>query len=174
MTVTLNPAAAADLDGGRFVVTRFPGGWWAVKVRQHPDTGMWVAFAVPRRTTAGEPFEIATGEYADDVHAVARAWAGQACSLAGRLDAAVYAGTGDATNETPLKGDTWYQRAAGPHATCGSKAYQQVTCDRCKRTYQCTPTDDFYCAAEGDHCCEPCLLGDMGTAGLIVINPSDN
>lgn len=44
------------------------------------------------------------------------------------------------------------------HPAC-DHVYQQVTCDRCGRQYRCTPEDDFYCAAEGDHCCEPCLLG---------------
>ncbi|MBM0256373.1 hypothetical protein [Micromonospora sp. 4G55] len=50
--------------------------------------------------------------------------------------------------------DDW--RAA--HADC-DHAGKQVTCDRCGSTYVCTPWQDFYCAAEGDHCCEPCLLG---------------
>lgn len=45
------------------------------------------------------------------------------------------------------------------HANCDGYAYQQVTCGRCGRTYQCTPWDDYYCAAEGDHCCEACLVG---------------
>lgn len=46
------------------------------------------------------------------------------------------------------------------HSNC-DHAWQQVTCDRCQRTYQCTPADDFYCAAAGDHCCEPCLIGGL-------------
>lgn len=46
------------------------------------------------------------------------------------------------------------------HSQCNN-AWKQVTCDRCKRTYQCTPSNDFYCASEGDHCCEPCLLGGL-------------
>jgi hypothetical protein len=45
------------------------------------------------------------------------------------------------------------------HETC-DHAYKTVTCDRCKRPFTCTPWDDFYCAAEGDHCCERCLIGD--------------
>lgn len=44
------------------------------------------------------------------------------------------------------------------HTNCPSTAYKQVTCDRCHTTYRCTPAADYYCAAEGDHCCEPCLI----------------
>jgi hypothetical protein len=47
------------------------------------------------------------------------------------------------------------------HAACNSDMYawQRVTCDRCGRTYQCTPSDDFYCAYDSpDHCCESCLV----------------
>lgn len=59
------------------------------------------------------------------------------------------------------------------HDNCdtASRAYQMVTCDRCKRTYQCTPSSDFYCAAEGDHCCEPCLLGGTRLAGEVLVDP---
>ena len=60
-----------------------------------------------------------------------------------------------------------------PHADCPSVAWQQVTCDRCKRTYQCTPADDYYCAADGDHCCEPCLMAGMGATGLMIVLPVD-
>jgi hypothetical protein len=42
------------------------------------------------------------------------------------------------------------------HDSC-DYAYKQVKCDRCGREYTSTPSDDFYCAAEGDHCCERCL-----------------
>lgn len=59
-----------------------------------------------------------------------------------------------------------------PHANCGSHAYQQVTCDRCGSTYQCTPTADFYCAAEGDHCCEPCLFAGRKPNGVIIVCPT--
>lgn len=45
------------------------------------------------------------------------------------------------------------------HSAC-SYADKPVRCDRCGREYVCTPADDFYCAAEGDHCCERCLIGD--------------
>lgn len=43
------------------------------------------------------------------------------------------------------------------HDGCDHR-WKQVTCDRCGDTYQCQPGRDFYCAVEGDHCCEPCLL----------------
>lgn len=46
------------------------------------------------------------------------------------------------------------------HSQCNN-AWKPVKCDRCSREYVCTPSDDFYCAAEGDHCCGPCLLGGM-------------
>lgn len=46
------------------------------------------------------------------------------------------------------------------HSTC-NRVWKQVTCDRCQRVFQCTPDDDFYCAAEGDHCCESCLVGGL-------------
>lgn len=55
------------------------------------------------------------------------------------------------------------------HENCGSNAYKPVKCDRCKREFVCTPWDDFYCAVEGDHCCERCLIG---TAKLTVIDPA--
>jgi len=45
------------------------------------------------------------------------------------------------------------------HTTCPDFAWQNVTCDRCRRKFQCTPWDDFYCAADSpDHCCESCLV----------------
>jgi hypothetical protein len=47
------------------------------------------------------------------------------------------------------------------HAECGSNAWKPVHCDRCGRDFVCTPWDDFYCAAEGDHCCERCLIGPL-------------
>lgn len=55
------------------------------------------------------------------------------------------------------------------HRNC-NYAWKQVRCDRCGRTYQCTPSDDYYCVAEGDHCCESCLLRGRS---LIVLDPSD-
>ena len=59
------------------------------------------------------------------------------------------------------------------HENCkpSDRAYKDVTCDRCNRTFVCTPSSDFYCAAEGDHCCEPCLIGGRT---LTVIDPRNN
>jgi hypothetical protein len=57
---------------------------------------------------------------------------------------------------------------AGDHSACDF-AYKQVTCDRCGRTYQCTPADDHYCAAEGDHCCQPCLTGGLPLRVDVVV-----
>lgn len=45
-----------------------------------------------------------------------------------------------------------------PHANCPQSADLEVTCDRCGKTYQCSPDADYFCAVEGDHCCEPCLI----------------
>lgn len=47
------------------------------------------------------------------------------------------------------------------HANCPDFADELVKCDRCGREYVCTPSEDFYCAAEGDHCCESCLIGNL-------------
>lgn len=55
------------------------------------------------------------------------------------------------------------------HENCPARAWQWVTCDRCGAHYRCTPSQDFYCAAEGDHCCEPCLVAGIG-ARYDVIN----
>lgn len=54
------------------------------------------------------------------------------------------------------------------HADCGSNAWKPVHCDRCGRDFVCTPWDDFYCAAAGDHCCERCLVGGRR---VVVIDP---
>jgi hypothetical protein len=56
------------------------------------------------------------------------------------------------------------------HAACPSPAFQQVTCDRCKRKFKCTPWDDFYCAADGDHCCELCLIAPTGVTKVAYID----
>lgn len=50
-----------------------------------------------------------------------------------------------------------------PHAQCDprSRTGTTVQCDRCQRTLVVSPLDDFYCAAEGDHCCERCLIGGL-------------
>lgn len=53
-----------------------------------------------------------------------------------------------------------FPREITDHSQC-SNAYKQVKCDRCGKEYVCTPASDFYCAAEGDHCCEPCLIGGL-------------
>jgi len=58
------------------------------------------------------------------------------------------------------------------HSRCNF-AYQQVKCDRCKHEFQCTPWDDFYCAAEGDHCCETCLVGGRRIASVDLDVPLD-
>ena len=55
----------------------------------------------------------------------------------------------------------------GDHSNCNF-AYKQVKCDRCGDEYTCTPSSDFYCAAEGDHCCEPCLLRGAGVSEMTV------
>ena len=54
------------------------------------------------------------------------------------------------------------------HSNCNN-AYQPVRCDRCGREYTCTPSDDLYCAAEGDHCCERCLLSGAGVMRMLVV-----
>lgn len=45
------------------------------------------------------------------------------------------------------------------HPACDN-AGKTVTCDRCRRTYVCTPSDDYYCTPD-DHCCEACLIGGL-------------
>jgi hypothetical protein len=55
------------------------------------------------------------------------------------------------------------------HTDCPSVAYRPVQCDRCGDAYICTPDRDFYCAAEGDHCCEPCLVGDLPVQVIIPV-----
>lgn len=58
------------------------------------------------------------------------------------------------------------------HENCGGNGYEQVTCDRCGRTYTCTPSDDYYCGfPEGDHCCERCLLKGMSVKTMTVVGP---
>jgi hypothetical protein len=68
--------------------------------------------------------------------------------------------------------DPWEGRPVAPepavdHSQCNF-AWKQVKCDRCDAEYVCTPSSDFYCAAEGDHCCEPCLLGGRGITTVVV------
>jgi hypothetical protein len=123
--VLVDPSHTADLGDGRITVTRWPGGCWAVKVRRRGDD--WVAYAVPRAGTDGEPFTIATCAHRRPVERTAIAWSAQASSLACRTNAAVYAGTGDSIDETPLPAGTWYAEVApapapiepaADHASC--------------------------------------------------------
>lgn len=58
------------------------------------------------------------------------------------------------------------------HSKC-SNAYKQVTCDRCGRTYTCTPSADLYCMPKGDHCCETCLCIDMRVSKITTVTPDD-
>jgi hypothetical protein len=57
--------------------------------------------------------------------------------------------------------------SAVDHSQCDF-AGLRVTCDRCGHTYVCTPANDYYCAAEGDHCCEPCLIRDLPLTALVI------
>lgn len=98
--LAFNPAHARLLGEGQILATYVPGGFWAVKVRQR-DT-VWAAFAVPRNGAVAEPFDIATGADRDAVESAAIRWANSATTAVHRLDRIVYAGRGDATNETPL------------------------------------------------------------------------
>jgi hypothetical protein len=115
--LTIDPSHTAEITRRTIAVTRWPGGYWAVKLRQRgTDT---VAFAVPRRGTVAAPFDIAvavSSEPADvsNLIAVAVDWTIQARTLAGRPGACVYAGTGDATEETLLTAGTWYAQVARP------------------------------------------------------------
>ncbi|MEU3452296.1 hypothetical protein ABZ671_01610 [Micromonospora sp. NPDC006766] len=106
--VALNLTYAYPLDDGRFAVTKVPGGFWAVKLRQRGS--QWIAFAVPRHTTPGDPFLIAVGDDQDAVRSVGIRWRDQAVTLAGRYDRVVYAGVGNATHERLNPGDTDGQR----------------------------------------------------------------
>lgn len=65
-----------------------------------------------------------------------------------------------------------YTAQQAAHADCDF-ADKQVTCDRCGRTYVCSPWDDFYCAAEGDHCCERCLVSGRQIANIDPEAPLD-
>ncbi len=115
--LTIDPSHTAEITRRTIAVTRWPGGYWAVKLRQRgADT---VAFAVPRRGTVGEPFDIAVAvdsEPADvsNLRSVAIDWTTQARTISGRADACMYAGTGDATEETLLTAGTWYAQVARP------------------------------------------------------------
>lgn len=40
--------------------------------------------------------------------------------------------------------------------------WQQVTCVKCGRTYQCTPRDDYYNSTTADDgVCTRCLIGNL-------------
>ncbi|QDY06123.1 hypothetical protein FJK98_02235 [Micromonospora sp. HM134] len=68
------------------------------------------------------------------------------------------------------KGDTvdMFVDAQVDHSACDF-GWKPVQCDRCGAKYVCTPSSDFYCAAEGDHCCEPCLLRGMRATSVVVV-----
>lgn len=116
--VTLNPAYALSIDnrvgsptygsshthvhGRQILALQVPGGFWAVKVRPRGDG--WAAFAVPRRGTVGQPFDLATGTTKESVLVAAIGWYDCASSAVMRMDRLVFAGTGNATEETPLDG----------------------------------------------------------------------
>ena len=55
------------------------------------------------------------------------------------------------------------------HSRCDF-AWKPVRCERCGREFVCTPWADLYCAADGDHCCEGCLLAGHPKP-LIVLDP---
>lgn len=44
------------------------------------------------------------------------------------------------------------------------RRWQTVTCSDCRRTYRCTPEDDYYNETEAgdDGCCFDCLLARQG------------
>jgi hypothetical protein len=71
-----------------------------------------------------------------------------------------------------------------------SAAWQQVTCKRCRRQYQCTPADDYWAlpgeevTGPGDGQCFACMLTARGMdpettpvrvldAGLRAVDPRD-
>jgi len=58
-----------------------------------------------------------------------------------------------------------------PHANCPDWAYLHVTCQRCRRKYQCNPFDDYYCTPEGDHACGPCLFKGKKVAHIDLEAP---
>jgi hypothetical protein len=57
------------------------------------------------------------------------------------------------------------------HSTCANGG-RRVRCDRCGDEYVCTPQRDFYCAAEGDHCCEVCLMASARKVAEAVSPPN--
>jgi hypothetical protein len=97
-TVTLNPKYGVRFGDGGLCAVYNPGGFWAVKVRQRD--GAWVGFAVPRKDTAGEPFDIVTGPDKDEVWYVAQKWASQSSIRTAWGERFIFAGYGDSTEET--------------------------------------------------------------------------
>ncbi|TDC34213.1 hypothetical protein E1211_17860 [Micromonospora sp. 15K316] len=95
--VTLNPRYAVPRDADQLTCTQVPAGTWAVKVRQHGD--QTTAYAVPRHTTTGRAFVLATGTNAPAVFGAAIRWTSQAKTLTCRMDRVVFAGYGNATHE---------------------------------------------------------------------------
>lgn len=104
--VTLNPDHAVWVteptatDHGWVMAIRVPGGFWAVKVR--PRDGGFAVFAEPRRGTVVEPFDIATSPDRQAAVSLGIGWVNSATIAVGRLDRVVFAGFGNATEETPL------------------------------------------------------------------------
>jgi hypothetical protein len=48
-------------------------------------------------------------------------------------------------------------------------AWQHVTCRICRRTYRCTPADDYYeNTTATDGVCEKCLVGDMPVHTILL------
>ncbi len=114
-TVTLNPDYAwmyadgqafhtyvAKANGGvpgQIVHRQVPGGFWAVKVQQRGD--VWVAFAVPRRDTAGEAFTIATSPNRLAATLAGIGWANSASVAVMRMDRILFVGRSRAVDEDP-------------------------------------------------------------------------
>jgi hypothetical protein len=61
-------------------------------------------------------------------------------------------------------------RGPGEYSRCDF-AWKQGRCERCRREFVCTPSDDLYCTDEGDHCCEGCLLAGYPQP-LVVLDPT--
>jgi hypothetical protein len=104
MTVTAPGVTAREthngvaLDPDHALATYVPGGFWAVKVRRHHRT--WIAYAAPRHGNTAAPFLIATGPDLTPVLAAAIKWRNTATTAVMRMDRIVFAGTGNATDET--------------------------------------------------------------------------
>lgn len=97
--VVLNKGYAHQLLDG-VLATRVPAGHWSVKVRQVGT--VWVGFAVPRSGNTWPPFDVVSGFDRDAVHGAAAQWATSAEILAMHPGRVVFAGLGDAIDETDL------------------------------------------------------------------------